>query len=436
MRDAVIPTVQTVIAHALQEALATSLGCARYAHLPCGRTPESTRSGSYHRTLMTQYGGIPALHVPTLRRGNGARTWQTLMRYERCWGPLLAQHMLGSCLGLSLRDLQEVMQGTLGEGMSLAACNRLVLTVHEQVTTFKTTPLEAPPPLVLGDGMWIKIAYPTGESTDAARGRHRQAKRQQKRVVLTALGVWPDGHWGIVHWQSAPGETAETWQACFGELYRQGITEQTTALVVSDGSTGLESALDHHLSGVPHQRCIFHKIKQLADHLVFQDLTLETPAPDDQAQRQAKRHRKKALLADASWVYDGDGEADIRARAAVFCVTWHAREPEAVANFLIDFDTTLSSCEVHCPQSRVSLIRTTHLRERFHKERRRKQRDIGMLQSAPGCDGLWYVERVAELMINKFNGLYRTKIELVKHRYKENTRRTRTECYRGVLGCR
>jgi len=244
--------------------------------------------------------------------------------------------------------------------------------------------------------MWVKIAYPTGEITDDARGRHRQAKRQQKRVVLTALGVWPDGHWEIVHWQIASGETAETWKAFFGELSRKGITEQTTALVVSDGSKGLESALDHHLYGVPHQRCIFHKIKQLADHLVFHDLPLEATEPEDKAQRKAKRHRKKAILADASWVYDGDGEADIRARAEVFCATWHTQEPEAVANFLIDFDKTLSYCEVYFPQSRVSLIRTTNLLERFHKEMRRKQRDIGMFQSAQGCDVLWYLLSMRE----------------------------------------
>jgi transposase-like protein len=32
--------------------------------------------------------------------------------------------------------------------------------------------------------------------------------------------------------------------------------------VGSDGANGLESALDHHLYGVAHQRCIFHKIQQ------------------------------------------------------------------------------------------------------------------------------------------------------------------------------
>ena len=101
-------------------------------------------------------------------------------------------------------------------------------------------------------------------------------------------------------------------------------------------------------------------------------------------------------MADASWVYDGDGEADIRARAEVFCVTWHAREPAAVANFLIDFDKTLSYCEVHFPQSRVSLIRTTNLLERFQKEMRRKQRDIGMFQSEQGCEVLWYLLSMRE----------------------------------------
>ena len=58
------------------------------------------------------------------------------------------------------------MQVTLGEGMSLAVCNRLVLTVQEQVKTFQTPPLEALLPLVLVYGLWIKIASPTGEITD------------------------------------------------------------------------------------------------------------------------------------------------------------------------------------------------------------------------------------------------------------------------------
>jgi transposase-like protein len=42
------------------------------------------------------------------------------------------------------------------------------------------------------------------------------------------------------------------------------------------------------------------------------------------------------------------------------------------------------------------LMRTTNLLERFHKETRRKQRDIGMLQSADGCEVLWYMVAIRE----------------------------------------
>jgi transposase-like protein len=82
-------------------------------------------------------------------------------------------------------------------------------------------------------------------------------------------------------------------------------------------------------------------------------------------------------------------EAEIRARAAVFRTTWAAREPKAVANCCTDFELTLSSLGVDFPRAFVALMRTTNVLERFHKEIRRKQRDIGMFQRERGCDALW-----------------------------------------------
>jgi transposase-like protein len=296
----VVTTGQHVIEEALEEELSAYLGVARYAHLPWGRPPESTRSGSYQRALITQYGRIADLHVPQLRRGNGALPWQSITRYEHCWGPLLDHQVMGYGLGHSLRDLQEAMALTLGEILSLAACHRIVSSGAQPMEAFKKRPLATPPPIVLVDGMWVKIAYPTGEISEDTRGRRRAVKRKQKRVVLSALGVWPEGHWEIVHWQIATGETAATWQAFFGELYLKGSTETPTTLVVSDGSQGLESALEYHLYGVAHQRCIFHKIQQLADHLVFGELAGQAVEGDAPATHTAKRQRQKAILVDAS----------------------------------------------------------------------------------------------------------------------------------------
>jgi len=97
------------------------------------------------------------------------------------------------------------------------------------------------------------------------------------------------------------------------------------------------------------------------------------------------------MLADAGQRYASDGEGDIRAQAAAFRKTWEMREPKAVANFFTDFDKTLSSLQVDFPTSLLPLIRTTNLLERLHKEVRRKQGDLGMLQSERGCEVLWYL---------------------------------------------
>ena len=82
-------------------------------------------------------------------------------------------------------------------------------------------------------------------------------------LMLTALGLWPDGHGEILAWPLASQEDAVSWGTFVGTLYTKGVTEHTTALIGSDGSQGLEKALDLHLYGVPHQRCIFHFIPAL-----------------------------------------------------------------------------------------------------------------------------------------------------------------------------
>ena len=56
VNDAVVATTQQVIEQALEAELTAYVGAERYEHLPFGRGPEQTRSGCYHRELITQYG--------------------------------------------------------------------------------------------------------------------------------------------------------------------------------------------------------------------------------------------------------------------------------------------------------------------------------------------------------------------------------------------
>jgi transposase-like protein len=280
---------------------------------------------------------------------------------------------------------------TLGAVLSLAACNRLGSRVAAHLAGCKTPALASPPPMSLGDGMGVQIASPTGACRLDAPGRRRAVKRKQKRVVLSALGGWPAGPGAIGHWQGAEGERADTWKAFFGELYLKGVTEATTDLVGSDGANGLESALDAHLYGVAHPRGMCQKSKPLADHLILGERNVEPRGDAEPATRKAKRQRKQAVLVEASGVYDGASETPMRERAEGFRQAWADRDPDAGANFWVDFDQTFADVSSAFPEPFRGLIRTTNLLERFHKEMRRKPRDIGMFQSEQGGETLWYL---------------------------------------------
>jgi transposase-like protein len=288
------------------------------------------------------------------------------------------------------------MYATLGEIVSLSACHRLVGEVDAHIQALKKATIAVPPAVVMVEGRWVHIASPIGEHREDAQGRRRAVKRKEKRVVLTALGLWDDGHGEIIHWQGASGENQASWQHCLGELDRKGLTEETTKWMGSDGSQGLESTLDDHFYGVPHQRCILHNIKNLTDHLMFTEVAGEASATEDKAMRQARQARRKAILAQASEGYRPQAETEIRERAMHFRATWETREPAAVAAFFVDFDKTLSYLNVNVPEALLPLIRTTNLLERFHREARRKQHDIGMLQSEHGCEVLWYLLAMRE----------------------------------------
>jgi hypothetical protein len=59
---------------------------------------------------------------------------------------------------------------------------------EERALAFKTARLESPPPIVLVDGLWLKLAVPTGDIKSDRLGRQRRVNHKKKRVMLTALG--------------------------------------------------------------------------------------------------------------------------------------------------------------------------------------------------------------------------------------------------------
>jgi putative transposase len=268
LREIALTGIKATLEQALQEDLTTELDFAPYARVATGRTPaRPTRSGFFTRPTDTTYGHIPDLRVPKLRAGNAQRLWQILVRYPSPLQSLLDKALYCYTLGLSLRDLQEMLYLFLGHVLSGSAVNRVTLAAQTPMEQWRELPLTETPPIIITDGVWVSIQYPTGETFTDRSGHQRHKVRHQERVILAALGVWPDGRHYVLHYEVATTESAETWKEFWQHLLARQLNATVVRMVVSEGSNGLLDSLKTALPHAELQRCAVHKVRGFEPYL-------------------------------------------------------------------------------------------------------------------------------------------------------------------------
>lgn len=67
-------------------------------------------------------------------------------------------------MGLSLRDLQEALYPLLGAVLSVNAINRITQVAQQQMDQRRTAKITTPVPILLVDGVWVRIQYPSEET--------------------------------------------------------------------------------------------------------------------------------------------------------------------------------------------------------------------------------------------------------------------------------
>jgi transposase-like protein len=254
--------------------------------------------------VTTDHGEIPDLRVPKLRSGNKEREWKILTRYQRCLGYLLDALLYLYVLGLSLRDLQEALTILFGPVLSVSAINQVTSRVQSDMSRWQQQALSQTPPIILVDGVWVKILYSTPTTWVDRAGHTRQERRVQERVILAALAVWPDGHYHLLHYEVAQAEDEQSWQAFWQHLLERGLQASAVKLVVSDGTKGLLAALKLHLPQAKLQRCTVHKVRGFERYLTYSTLPEVDPMTDQPlSEAQAKRLRQTQITMAAHDIF-------------------------------------------------------------------------------------------------------------------------------------
>lgn len=378
LREMVVRTVKTLLEGALEAELLTFL-----AGQP---EPRPRRSGYFSRQTDTCYGRIADLRVPKLRWGNRQREWQVLRRYQRARPELVDRLAYLYVMGLSLRDLQEALYLWLGKAVSRSAVNTVTLRAQALVDSYRETPLEATPPILIIDGVWVDIQYTLPGFKQDRAGHRRQQRQAQERVILAVLGVYADGTTALIHFEVAEAEEEAQWSALCTQLLERGLAPQALRLIVSDGAHGLPASIRKFFPHTKHQRCITHKVRGMRRYLTYAALPVDdTPTSTGQLQQQ----RWQDLKSDAYAIYKTATPTAARAALTDFKAKWQPCEPKAVHAFAWAFESTLSffDFDVHLHP----LIRTTNALERLFREFRNKADEIGAFPNEDSCLTLFFL---------------------------------------------
>ncbi len=228
----------TTFINALLSADADAVCGASYRSVSEGRV--NRRNGYRRRDFDTRAGTIEVA-IPKLRQGSYFPDW-LLERRRRAEAALTTVVATCYLLGVSTRRMNHLVQ-TLGiTGLSKSQVSQMAKELDEQVTQFRTRPLDAGP-------------Y-TFVAADALTMRVREGGRVVKVAVLIATGVNADGYREILGVQVTSVEDRAGWLTFFRDLVARGLTG--VKLVTSDAHAGLVAAIGATLPGTAWQRCRTH----------------------------------------------------------------------------------------------------------------------------------------------------------------------------------
>jgi putative transposase len=233
----------------------TALGAELTEHLghpPGGVTQgPNVRNGAGRKTVKTELG---AVEVRTPRDRNGSFEPKLVAkRQTRLAG--LDDRILGLYAGgMSVRDIEEHLEGLYGVEIKRDTISRVTDAVLEDVAAWRTRPLDAVYAIAYFDCLMVKV---------------REDRSVRTRACYLAIGVTVDGDREVlgIWWQDTEG--SKFWLAVLNDLAHRGVADILVCCV--DGLTGFPEAIEAVFPQAWVQTCIVHQIRTSMRFVTYQD---------------------------------------------------------------------------------------------------------------------------------------------------------------------
>lgn len=351
----------------------------------CGstRSQRFSRNGFRAREpLMTIWGEVP-FQLPRVRCECGGSVeidfGGLIQPYQRIGDDVDAQIQRLGGMAVSLRQMRTEFEHLYIGPLALRTLNT---RLHQLANLDPNREAEDVPPIVQVDAIWITQLRPNGEVRRDRKGRKRPVKGRFKVPIMIAMGVWPEtDRCEILLWRLGKSESAEEWVTFLETLEAQGIRgENGLKLIIHDGGKGLCSALQTVWFDAEQQRCLFHKLRNIAKAIHL---------PDGLTAEQRKRRRKK-ILNDFKAIWEARRYETMLRRYLKVVRAYRDTQPEAVATLRRDFRATVTyfQIEKQFPSWERKHLRTTSRLERFNRNIRRRTRPANAYHSDTGVTAM------------------------------------------------
>lgn len=335
-----------------------------------------SRNGHRKRQLATKL-GVFHFWLPRVvcECGGSVKVPFSIIRpYQQIWDDVVIQIGRWADLGLSLRQMQAEIGQQSQTQVGLSTLNQVV----NDVAVPQAIELTSVPPIVMLDAIWVTLLEETGAVRADTLSRKRAVKAGKKVCVLVALGLYPQSErWGILGWHVADAEKQEAWEALLLPLEQRGVYRQRGVEgFIHDGGKGLIAALNLIYPTIPHQRCSFHKLRNL-----WHSIQIPDGLTHDQ-----RRQFKRDLLQQAQTIFYAHDATEAEAIQHALIQQFQDTQPQFADTLRRDWHETIAFFRVlrRFPDWKRTALRTTSLLERVNRMLRRLFRPKGAFHSTSG----------------------------------------------------
>lgn len=321
------------------------LGRKRYEH---GSAVNGYRNGSYPKQIKLPEARI-TIKKPHLRNTKEKFVSRMLKGIVQVSEKVKTLALEMYVRGLSTRDIQATLRDPSGKPMlSRSAVSVLTERLYEQYLEFSQRDLSS-----------LDIVYLFVD------GVYESVKRYTSgQTLLCAWAICSDGTKQLLHLSAVESESSSSWETFFEGMAQRGLRQPL--LVISDGAPGLIAAVEKHFPKADRQRCIAHKLRNIASKL--------------------PRDIQAVVLEEIKAVYYSADQQTAEVLASHLIQKYANVYPSAIKCFNDD----LPACITHLkyPLGHRRYIRTTNLMERSFEEQKRRTKVFPQHQHEKSCVGL------------------------------------------------